>query len=379
MIKLNRTAALVITFALVCGAISYAQRTDTLTVGSPSNAKIAGGPFVVGVTQRTATVVWIVQSDEVALQQSGGRGAALKSPSFRVEKTTFTGLQPNTKYEYNIATVGENGKGSFKTAPTSPGQYRFVVYGDTRTRHDVHASVMAQLMKHGIPDFVVHTGDLVADGNDSSLWPIFFGIEGNLLRQAAFFPSLGNHERNTHYFQELFQDGTPYYSFDWGSSHFTVLNSDIENFASNDRMRDIYWNEERRWIEDDLQAHQKADFRFVVSHHPPFTAVARRQGNNPHITALVPMFEKYHVTAGFFGHDHNYQHYLKNGVHYVTTGGGGAPLYDVDKPAEGITQKVVSIENFVSVEVVDSVAHFQAVAIDGKTLDEFQVPGVSQR
>src|SRR5215510_4447397 len=163
MTKLNRTAAFAITVALVCGAISYAQRTDSLTVASPTNAKIAGGPFVVGVTPRTATVVWIVQSDEDAMQPSAGRGAALKSPSFRVEKTTFTGLQPNTKYDYNIATVGENGKGSFKTAPSSPGQYRFVVYGDTRTRHDVHASVMAQLMKHGLPDFVV------AISHDSSL------------------------------------------------------------------------------------------------------------------------------------------------------------------------------------------------------------------
>jgi len=63
----------------------------------------------------------------------------------------------------------------------------------------------------------------------------------------------------------------------------------------------------------------------VLAHHPPFTAVERRQGDNPQMTALTPMFEKYHVTAGLFGHDHNYQHYLKNGVHYFTTGGGGAP------------------------------------------------------
>jgi len=27
------------------------------------------------------------------------------------------------------------------------------------------------------------------------------------------------------------------------------------------------------------------------------TAVARRQGDNPHMMALMPMFEKYHVSA----------------------------------------------------------------------------------
>jgi len=37
------------------------------------------------------------------------------------------------------------------------------------------------------------------------------------------------------------------------------------------------------------------------------------------MTAMEPIFEKYNVSAGFFGHDHNYQHYLKDGVHYFTT------------------------------------------------------------
>ena len=87
----------------------------------------------------------------------------------------------------------------------------------------------------------------------------------------------------------------------------------------------------------------------------------------------MPMLEKYRVTAGFFGHDHNYQHYLKNGIHYIITGGGGAPLYDVDKPPPGITQKVVSIENFTIVRVNGKTATVQANAPDGSKLDEFEL------
>ena len=85
------------------------------------------------------------------------------------------------------------------------------------------------------------------------------------------------------------------------------------------------------------------------------------------------MFEKYHVSAGFFGHDHNYQHDLNNSIHYVTTGGGGAPLHDVNTPPKEITQKVVSIENFVRVSVNGKTAHFQAIDTNGKTLDEVDV------
>ncbi|HTS27556.1 MAG TPA: metallophosphoesterase [Bryobacteraceae bacterium] len=334
--------------------------------------KIVGGPMVVNATPRSATVVWIVQSDEVTLQPPSG--PPRKSPSFRVEQTTLTGLQPNTPYEYN-ASGQEAGKGSFKTPPTGSEPYRFVVYGDNRTRHDVHRHVVETLLKNGIPDFVVQTGDMVENGVDNSLWPIFFDIEKELLRHTVFFPALGNHERNTHDFYEFFQTPGPYYSFNWGNGHFIVLNSDIGNAALTARQRDAFWAEQTRWLEDDLEHSQSAGYRFVFAHHPPFTAVASRQGSNPHMTALVPMFEKYRVSAAFFGHDHNYQHYLKNGIHYLVAGGGGAPLYDVDKPPAGITQKVAKIENFLSVSVQGQTARIEAIAIDGKKLDEMEIQG----
>jgi acid phosphatase type 7 len=133
-----------------------------LLAGTPltGGEKIVGGPFTVSVTQRTATMVWIVQTDEMTLRPATGT-ASRTSPSLRVEKTTFTGLQPNTRYEYAIPDAGDVGTGSFKTAPPAgPVPYRFVVYGDTRTRRDVHQRVIGELMEHGIPDFILHTGDL---------------------------------------------------------------------------------------------------------------------------------------------------------------------------------------------------------------------------
>src|SRR5438477_5534306 len=333
--------------------------------------EVAGGPFVVGVTGKTAKIAWILKGPQVTLQP--GSGAAITSPALRVESTTLTSLQPNTRYEYSIPGLGDAGKGSFKTPPAGSEPFRFVAYGDNRTRHAVHRRVVEQILQHGVPDFIIQSGDMVENGDDSAQWPIFFDIEKDLLRQTAFFPALGNHEHHTQYFESIFHDGTPYYSFDWGNAHFIVLDSDVENAAPYERGRSVYWNEEVRWLEEDLNQHQKADYRFVMAHHPPFTAVGSRQGSNGHMTALTPMLEKYHVSAAFFGHDHNYQHYLKNGIHYVITGGGGAPLHDVSKPPEGITVKVAKIENFVSVSVNGKSAHFTAISIDGSTLDDFEI------
>ena len=332
--------------------------------------KIIGGPVAVNVTSKTATIVWVVQTDELTLHLPNG--SPKQSPSLHVERTTLTGLQPNTRYEYEAGGPG-GVKGSFKTAPADPQPFRFVVFGDTRTRHDVHRRVVQAMVAHGIPDFLVHTGDLVADGNDSALWPVFFDIERELLRQTAFFPSLGNHERNSRDFYEFFHVDTPYYGFNWGNAHFSVINTDYGNSASSKEAKDKFWAEQTRWLEDDLAANQKADFRFVVGHHPPISAVSSRQEFNPLVVALVPLFEKYHVHAAFFGHDHNYQHYLKNGVHYVITGGGGAPLYDVNKADPNFVLRAISVENFVTISVNGKVATFQSIGIDGKTLDEFQL------
>ncbi|HUJ19884.1 MAG TPA: metallophosphoesterase [Bryobacteraceae bacterium] len=331
--------------------------------------KLVGGPYAVNVGPRSATVVWVFQTGQVTLHGDGAK-PDMTAPVLRSEKVHFTGLEPGKTYTYD-SQGGPGAKGSFTTAPApnSTAPFEFVVYGDTRTRHEMHRKVVAAILKYATPQFVLHTGDLVADGADSAQWPVFFDIERELLRKAAFFPSLGNHERNNRQYYDFFDVSTPYYSFNWGEAHFIVLNSDIGNVSQSELERNAFWSEQSRWLEEDLAKSQSAAYRFVFAHHPPLTAVARRQGDNPHMTALMPMFEKYKLTAGFFGHDHNYQHYLNNGVHYFITGGGGAPLYDVDKPPEGITKMVVSTEHFLDVKIDGSTVRVEAIKLDGQPLE----------
>ncbi|HTP89181.1 MAG TPA: metallophosphoesterase [Bryobacteraceae bacterium] len=345
--------------ALLCLALAQLAGAQT---------KLAGGPYTVNVTARSATVAWIVETGHATIGAEPGKSDDT-APVLAARKVTFSRLKPGTTYYYDV-TGTEEGKGSFRTAPQGDTPFQFVVYGDTRTRHDVHRRVIEALLKNSSPEFVLHTGDLVANGSDSSLWPVFFDIEHELLRKTAFFPALGNHERNDRSFYDFFDHPTlPYYSFDWGNAHFAVLDSDINNVSKSEEARKAFWDEQVRWLENDLQHSQQATFRFAIAHHPPVTAVARREGDNPHMTALMPLFEKYKVTAGLFGHDHNYQHYYKNGVHYLITGGGGAPLYDVDAPPEGITRKVAKTENFLVVDVNGKQAHVRALTPSGETIE----------
>jgi acid phosphatase type 7 len=336
---------------------------SALALQGATPEKVVGGPYVVNVGPRSATVMWLVQTGEVSLGMAPDK-TEIKQPVLRAERVQYNGLTAGTTYYYDSAA----GKGSFKTAPAGPAKFEFVVYGDTRTRHDVHRKVIEGILKYSNPDFVVQSGDLTENGNDNSLWPIFFDAERELLRKCVYYPSNGNHDRSSkNYFD--FMSAVPYYSFNWGTAHFSVLNTDVGSAGRTEAEKQQFWVEQSRWLEQDLLANQKADQRFIVGHHPPMTAVRSRQGDNPHVTALELMFQRYKVTAAFFGHDHNYQHYLKNGIHYFVSGGGGAPLYDVDVPPAGITQKVEKTENFLVVRVDGKALHIEAKRPDGSVID----------
>jgi 3',5'-cyclic AMP phosphodiesterase CpdA len=327
---------------------------------------LVGGPYVIHVSPKSATVAWVVQSSEVKLGSKPGQLDQL-APALHFEHVSYSNLKPGTTYYYDV-NGSDEGKGQFKTPPTAAVPFQFVVYGDTRSRHDFHRKVADAIAKSD-PDFVIHTGDLVVDGADTSLWPIFFSIEKELLRKTVFFPCLGNHERNDPQYYQFFDVKEPYYSFDWGNAHFTVLNSDFATAAPDAAGREKFWAEQKRWFEADLAASRKSGLRFVVFHHPPFTAYGKRQKEDIKTLDFVPLFEQYKVTAVFAGHDHNYQHHLRNGIHYIVTGGGGAPLYPVDAPIPDITKKVESTEHFVKVSVNGKQARVEAVALDGHMID----------
>src|SRR5215471_6019542 len=131
-----------VSVALIAAYVSTSG-DKSLRIALAAGQKFAGGPYVVGVTSKSATVAWVVQVDEVTFRPPAG-AAVLTAPALKVQTSTLTGLQPDTRYEYNVGSGGDEGKGYFKTAPSSSEMsYRFDVYGDNRTRPDVHAKVIS--------------------------------------------------------------------------------------------------------------------------------------------------------------------------------------------------------------------------------------------
>ena len=229
--------------------------------------------------------------------------------------------------------------------------FAFVVYGDSRTGTTTHRTIV-NITQQLSPDFVLHTGDFVATGSNAAEWNTFRQISGPLLyRQPSpglasyFYPSFGNHETNSGqagadlYFSVF--NYTPinqyYYSFDYRNTHVISLYvtdtwtpSDFEPGSG-----------QYEWLLNDLQTADSdpaIKWKFVFFHAPVFSCISSHGCGRDIQRVLMPLFDRYKVTAVFNGDDHSYErmgpltNYSRNpkGTAYIIAAGAGASLYAID-------------------------------------------------
>ncbi len=237
----------------------------------------------------------------------------------------LTGLQANQKYYYLTVSDGmESPQYSFWTAFEQTETIRFIVYGDSRGGWDNWKSTL--IVSQGIEKenlaVVFNTGDLVDDGKNKADWIDFF-TASPFIHNSTLFPVLGNHEHNSRLYFSYFSLPFPerWYSYENGPVHFIALDSNI-------RFR--YRITQYLWMLHELRTNRQP-FTIVLFHHPPYSS-GTEHGNSSWLQRCwAPVFERYHVDVVVNGHDHDYERSIVNGVTYIVTGGGGAPLYDVGK------------------------------------------------
>jgi predicted phosphodiesterase len=87
--------------------------------------------------------------------------------------------------------------------------------------------------------------------------------------------------------------------------------------------------------------------------------------------ALTPLFEQYGVDVVFAGHHHNYERNEVNGITYIVTGGGGAPLGVMEEREP--TRATFAVAYHVVMLEIDG-DHLEATvfSVKGRVLDEFE-------
>lgn len=196
----------------------------------------------------------------------------------------------------------------------------FAAYGDCRSDHAVHRRICASLAGMN-PKFVAVSGDLVDFGESKRDWETFREITRDLRAKAEYLPAPGNHDTSEERaFEKEFGLKHSWYDRKIGDVHLFLLDSNMY-FAEAEQLR---WLEERAGASD-------AKHKLAVFHHPPFTIDTWGDSEErPVRERLHPILRRLNFCAAFCGHHHVFYTTKRDGVRYVITAGGGAPLYDLD-------------------------------------------------
>jgi acid phosphatase type 7 len=337
----------------------------------PSAQPVTRGPYLQLVQHDSIWVIWDTETPSTGWLEYGS-SPALGKLAMEIGETLhhavqIHGLQPAASYHYRVA--GSGATYSFRTAPMDGGQpFRFALYGDTQSNTEQQAQISARLVEVR-PDFVVHLGDLVADGREGAYWEHFFNLQAELLHTAPIFPVLGNHEEDAQNYFDIFHlpGNERWYSFDYGSARFIMLEVDDYIHASLQP-----GGEQRAWLEQEL-ARERPRWLFVAFHIPIHGSMSEDPSEVNLRAQLAPLFEAAGVTAVFSGNFHHYERVVENGVTYIVSGGGGAPL-DAFSTLEPGSLVQAAAHHFMVVDVQRDRVTGMVIDIDGADIDTFDLP-----
>ncbi len=320
---------------------------------APSAAELTRGPYLQNITTQRAIVacegpiLGALTLHFAAAEATPKETPCASSPPHY--ECVMDGLAPDSAYTYEVrAGDAVLGGGEFRTAPDGPATFHFAVHGDNRSDHLAHGMVVENLMGEDFA-FVMNTGDLVSSGELEADWDEYFKVEDPLLANVPVYPAVGNHEEHEGeitIFERLFhlpaqESGSgseSYYSFGYANAHFIVLDNSVaihpwyECMLLGKLYDNCFKAEQLAWLEADLAktvADSTVEHVFIFVHEGPYSSKEGRTGSAA-MRELLPLFAKSKVKLIFSGHDHYFEHGLSgNGLHYVISGGGGAPLYDL--------------------------------------------------
>jgi len=190
----------------------------------------------------------------------------------------------------------------------------FVVVGASHDGDAIFKQIVRQASA-GQYAFMLHTGDLVHSGLQSE----YMGLKAMLADlKVPFCPVPGDLDGaagDLGLYLEYTGAPAASYSFDYGQAHFALVDSHSGTLGT----------AQLAWLRADLAATDQP-LKIVVLHYPPFDPNGSTQGLMGGNQAFMDLMEEQGVRYVFAGHIAGYGREERNGVTYVVTGGGGAPL-----------------------------------------------------
>lgn len=207
--------------------------------------------------------------------------------------------------------------------------FDFAVIGDTQPvagggiPNPLVATHIMKCVAEDDIDFIVQVGDLTYSGHLDEYVQLMDQIVG--YATVPLYPAVGNHDSSASDGLDNFEYyfGNLMYSFDYGSSHFIFLCSEL------DGQKGLITGNQLVWLESELEEHSVYDNVFITVHQPIYP-VFHGIENAGEVQELISGYDN--VRAVFQGHEHTYFHDMVGDMHVFVT--GGATWLDPQYPVE---------------------------------------------
>lgn len=317
-----------------------------------------------------------------------------------IHRVELTGLQPNTKYEFQM--LGHDKVYHFYTMPTDLSEpIRFAVGGDTRHSQAMLEKTNRVFVRYD-PHFIVWGGDLAyADNSRHSDWHEWFqGILNTLVtedgRVIPVLNAIGNHEVNEFYwfahsgyeptdewrnrigglfYNLLAFPGHPGYGvIDFGD-YLSLIFLDTDHGVPME-------GEQTEWLKQVLAEREHVRYKIPVYHVPGYPSHREFDGEvRRRVRELwVPLFEQYGVEVAFEHDDHLYKRTVPirgnqphpEGIVFIGDGAWGVDVrssHDVE--TTWYLDRAASVRHGILVTLYEDRHHYLMVDEDGNEFDEF--------
>ncbi|MCX5813654.1 MAG: metallophosphoesterase [Proteobacteria bacterium] len=208
----------------------------------------------------------------------------------------------------------------------------YAIIGDTKigTTESVYKQFLDIISKKGIHTIFL-VGDVIDRPGNEKEWGRFLELTSN---NYDFYIAPGNHDINSAKSLKIYGNlirKPVYHSLSTEDTNFIVLSTETPGETSRITGKQL------EWLREELR--KNSLYKIVFLHKPLFpTAFGKGYCLDRHMVdrdALHDLFVKSGVNVVFAGHEHLYNRIEKDGIIYVTTGGGGSRLLTFDEEYGG--------------------------------------------
>ena len=345
-----------------------------------TNSGITVGPYLQRVSKKAATVLVRTDTDQkLILKYKKESAKKWKTKTDVTASSThryrLLRLKKKNNYKYYLTDSSGNRLTQTYTFETRSkikknNPLKVAVLGDSRTGDEARLSVAQQIMRWD-PEMILHSGDFGDTGTETEFIDDVFTPYQALLAERVMYGAIGNHDFTTAEaapYKEFFElpqknsGSENYYSFTVDKAHFITINTSMKYIEGSDQYI---------WLDQELAASNKK-WKIVFMHHPPYSSGSHGSTEAMWDT-IVPLFEAYGVDLVFTGHDHCYERNQEiNGVRYIVSAGGGAPLYDQVNDAT-YSEKFLSDYHFVGMVIYPKKIKIKAIDDQGYVFDRLTI------